>query len=334
MKQLVKQSIKKYINLKNIFAIFILFIILVIASNPPKYISAALNGLEVWAKVLLPSLFPFFVLTKLFSSTGFIDDFTILFEPVTKKLYKCPKTSSYIFLMSIITGYPVGAKLVSENYESGNLSKTDAIKTLSFCCNSGPMFILGSVAIGMFANKQLGIIIYISHIIGALLNGILYRNYNLNKKDDCYNNINNIKLTNKINMSFNESINSSLSSILLIGGVICFTFVIIEFLTSNAIFNCFINTLSFIGIDKNIISAFFSGLCEITKGCLMFSVIPISYNTTALICTFIISLGGISTFLQAVAFTKDIVPIKTFILQKITHALCATLVCFILLLIF
>jgi len=165
-----------------------------------------------------------------------------------------------VFFLSILSGYPVGSKIIADLYKSNEISKTDAIKTASFCSNSGPMFILGSVAIGMFANKTMGILILISHIFGALFNGVIYRNLGANntlrtktkhlKKQPKNNKINiNKNLDNKDtnnvdfsgnnlvqkeqsanqskqNINLTESVNSSISSILLIGGVICFTFVI------------------------------------------------------------------------------------------------------------
>ena len=327
MKVLVKQSKKKSSKLNYIIAFVLLIIIVIIASNPAKYSKVAFKGIEVWVKFLVPTLFPFFVLTRLFSSTGVINDFTKIFAKPFKKLYNCPPISSYIFLMSIITGYPVGAKLTSDCYDNGTLNKSEAIKTLSFCSNSGPMFILGSVAIGMFLNAKMGIIIYISHIFGSLLNGLIYRNIGKTEQ--------NSKPTlntsqNDINLS--ESISSSISSIMLIGGVICFTFVIIEIVTSSLIFKQIINTISFTGLNTNLINSIFSGVFEITQGCLLLSSLPYSFNTLTLLCTFIISFGGISTLLQATAFTRKIIHTKLFILQKLTHSAIASIICFVILL--
>lgn len=329
MKQIVKQSKKFYLKTKYIVPIFLLIIILSIAFDPAKYSKIAFKGLEVWVKVLVPALLPFFILTKLFASGDFITDFTKMLANPVKKIYKCPPESAYIFFMSIITGYPVGAKLVSDFYSNGRISKTEAIKTLSFCSNSGPMFILGSVAIGMFANKGMGVIIYISHILGSLINGLIYRNI---KDKGTKPHLITTQISNNT-IGFTESINSSISSILLIGGVICFTFVIIEVITSSPFFKGLISIIAYIGTPTEILTAIFSGIFEITKGCLMLSSIPLSSEISTHIATFIISFGGISTLLQAIAFTKDIIPTKLIVLQKITHALCATFVCFILLII-
>ena len=343
MKLFVKQS-KKNIVTNYIIPILILVVIIAIIINQSKYSQTALNGLDIWVKVLVPSLFPFFVLTKLFSYGDFIQDFTHLFSKPFKKLYKCPPISSYIFLMSIITGYPVGAKLISDFYNTKQLNKIDAIKTLSFSANSGPMFILGSVAIGMFMSRKMGIIIYASHVLGSLINGIIYRNYG-NKQKTIETQNNNQTCTSSItthqnifhdaknDLDFSQSITSSISSIMLIGGVICFTFVIIEVITSSYFFTSFINLISNNGINSDFVCAIFSGILEITKGCLMLSSVPISFNLVCILCTAIISFGGISTVLQAVAFTKNIIPTKLLIFQKFTHAICSSIVCSLILLI-
>lgn len=307
-------------------SVFFLFIILCIAVNPFKYSQVALKGLEVWAKILVPSLLPFFILTKLFAKGNFLNDFTSIFAKPMKKIYKCPKQSVYIFFMSILSGYPVGAKLVADFYNSKQLSKEDAVKTLSFSANSGPMFILGSVAIGMFGYKKLGVVIYISHIVGSLLNGLIYRNYKSGK-------IKSLDYESK-NISspamFAENVNSAISSVLLVGGVICFTFVLIEVVTSSFLFKKFLSVFGIVGFSPKLTSAIFSGVFEITKGCLMLSEICLPISIIAPICTFIISFGGISTLLQASVFTKGIISTKMFVLQKITHAVLSCLVCLIL----
>ena len=378
MKSIVNQS-KKNSN-KNYIAlgIFIFAIIILIAINPSKYSAVAKNGIEVWAKILLPSLLPFFILTKLLASTGVVDGICSVFSPVMTKLYKCPSISCYSFFMSIITGYPVGSKLISDLYNIGKLTKNEAIKATSFCSNSGPMFILGSVAIGMFADKKMGVIILISHILGALANGLLYRNYgekcgkkiraknidnvasisalNVDPNKSLKNNeglaelnkfsytksktfksttlSNEMLKSNADFIDFSQSVASSVNSILLIGGVICFTFVILEVITSSHLYALLLNAGEKIGPSRDLFSALFCGLGEITKGCLMLSSVPLPQICTYCLCTFIISFGGISTFLQSRAFLKDIVTAKIFLLQKITHAILSTIICAIIFIIF
>jgi len=327
MKIIVNQSKHKIEKSKIILGVLFLCIIIIVAINPAKYSNVAFKGIEIWAKILVPSLLPFFIITKLFYSTGITNGLTNIFSKTMNKLYKCPKESSYIFFMSILSGYPVGSKLIADSYNNGQLSKNDAIKTASFCSNSGPMFILGSVAIGMFANNIMGIVMLVSHIMGALLNGLLYRKL---KYSEDKNSQSSELTTSEIDLT--KSVNSSISSILLIGGVICFTFVILEIITTSNLFINLISLLTFNLINKNLLIAIFSGLGEITKGCLLLSSTALKTKTATLFCTFIISFGGISTFLQAMSFLKSIVPAKMFFLQKLTHAICSLVVCFLILL--
>ena len=73
---------------------------------------------------------------------------------------------AYAFIMGIISGYPVGAKIVTEFRKNGNCSRAEAERLLSFTNNSGPLFIIGTIGVSMFGNTLIRIIIiYHSYII-------------------------------------------------------------------------------------------------------------------------------------------------------------------------
>ena len=321
----MKYFVKHYLSIRKIkdilLFLIVLFFIITIALNPAKYSKCAYYGIEVWAKILVPSLLPFFILTKIFSSSGIIYDISNLFSRLNSKAYRCPPIISYVFFMSIITGYPVGSKLISDLYNDKIISAGNAQKALSFCSNSGPMFIVGSVACGMINNKSVGIIIIVSHIVGSLINGLLYRNI----KDE--NLINQPSLYNQQKKSFSMAVNESVSSILLIGGVVCFCFCLIEIIVSNSIYLKFISNMGEFGV---IFTAIFSGLLEITRGCLMISELNLSIKLITILCTFIISFGGLSTIMQSMSFTGNIISLKKFVIMKLTHSIIATIICLIL----
>lgn len=314
---------------KLILSICISIVLISIIVSPHKYILVSLNALDVWAKVLLPALFPFFVFTKLLTSLGYVKQASLCLKKPAYFLYKTPPISTYIFFMSIITGYPVGSKLVADLYNSGNLSKSDAKKVITFTSNSGPMFIIGSVGIGMLLSNIAGYIIFASHIIGALLNGLLYRNIkdsNLAQKKP-YN-------IDEQECSLSSCVIDSIHSILLIGGIVVVAFIITEILNNLNIFAPLISLLKLIGIDRSITSSFLNGILEITRGCLDISKLTLSLRIKTLISCSIISFGGLSTTLQAMAFLKDIVSYKFFITQKITHMIFSAIICASLCLIF
>ncbi|MBR1984394.1 MAG: sporulation integral membrane protein YlbJ, partial [Clostridia bacterium] len=139
------------------------------------YINEAFNGITIWATLLLPSLFPFFFFTRLFTSLNLTSEISKVFGKITKRLFNCSGESGYAFFMSIFSGYPVGSKLTADLYSKNIISSYEAKKMVSFTSNSGPMFILGTVGIGMLISKTAGLILLFSHIISAILNGIIFR---------------------------------------------------------------------------------------------------------------------------------------------------------------
>ena len=313
---------------KLVLSILVTIVILCLVISPQKYISITNNAIEIWAKVLLPALFPFFIFTRLLTSIGCVQNASLIFKNSTYKLYKTPPISGYAFFISILSGYPVGSKLVSDLYESGQISKLEAKKTLTFTSNSGPMFILGSVGIGMLKNQKIGFILLFSHILGAIFNGLLYRNI---KGENTYKKSRNFS-TNSGDLTL--SVNNSITSILTVGGMVVVAFIIIEILNSFNIFFPIIFILSKIGLNQNITTGIIDGFFEITKGCLSvcsLDIIPILKTT---ILSFIISFGGLCTTLQAMVFLQEITTYKFFILQKITHAILSCCVCILLCVIF
>ena len=325
----MRLSNKFNINRKLILILVITIILGAIVINPEVYITSCLNGIMVWATVVLPALLPFMFFTKTLTELGVADILASKFK-LFPKIFKVPSLAIYVFILSILSGYPVGAKIVADLYESGAISKEEAYKITTFTSNSGPMFILGSVGIGMLTSKKLGIIILISHILGALINGLIYRNHKEKNTEI------NKKIIEKNNLSIGDLMWNTVHSVLIIGGFIALFFVIIEIINNLNIFSPISNLFSKIfNCDANIFTAIFNGIFEITRGCLDISKLGLSELVSGTLCTFIISFGGLATAMQALVFLKKFdMRFSFFIKQKITHAIFASVIYFILLLIF
>ena len=306
-----------------IITILIFFIILAIIISPQRYISAFSAGLSTWAKILLPTIFPLIFFTKLLTELGALSAISskLVF---TRKLWRAPPISGYAFMISILSGYPVGAKVVSDLYSDGYITKPDAIKMCTFTSNSGPMFIYGSVGVGMLFSQTVGLIMLISHILSAIFNGMLYRNYQPFKKNDT-----GFSLEIKPKFSLSTSMTDSILSILIIGGFVSIFFVVIELLNQIGIFESLGNFLgSIFGCNGQIFVGIFNGIIEMTHGCLDISTLNLNLGLTAIICTALITFGGIATMLQAFAFLQKIgISLRFFLLQKITQTIFACVIC-------
>lgn len=234
--------------------------------------------------------------------------------------------------MSIISGYPVGAKMISDYYSLGYITEKQANKLTTFCSTSGPLFIIGSVGTAMFLNKTVGYIMFFCHIVGSILNGIIFRKFYFDntKIEIGKNNINQINLSQILPNTMKDSI----LSILIVGGYIAIAFLIIDLLNNYNILLPINYALKYLllpfGLNFETASAISSGLLEVSKGCLMLSKLNLPLKTMASIGSFLIGFGGLSVFFQATTFlSKCKINYKFYILQKICHGIICGILAFI-----
>ena len=159
-----------------LLTLLVIFFLINMIVSPAKFIEQSLDGISAWAFNVLPSVLPFMFFTRLLSSIGQLEKITHPLGKFSRKLFGTPSISIYTFLMAILSGYPVGSKMVADLYSQKSITKQDAFRMSAFCSTSGPMFIVGAVGTMMFKSTTVGYVLFISHIIGAFLNGLIYRN--------------------------------------------------------------------------------------------------------------------------------------------------------------
>ena len=317
----------KKLILPCIFIIFSGCLIVFSRSN----LSAAKNGLMLWANSIIPSLFPFFVATDLLSHTNFTYYLGKILNRFMKPIFNIRGEGSFAFIMGIISGYPVGAKIAANFREKNICSKEECERLLSFTNNSGPLFIVGTVGISLFVNSTIGFLLLTTHILASLTVGFIFRfwkyhanTYNLN--NSAYNLQNkDIPLSN-LGEIIGESIVSSINTILLIGGFIVLFSVIISILQTSQLLDVlshFIQPiLHLFHIPNDFASGIISGIIELTNGLNIICNIPekkISINI--IIASFLLGLGGLSVLLQVWStISKTDLSIKPYIFGKLLHA--------------
>lgn len=327
------------INLKKYFftIIFFLFMItLLIFSN--NNLIAAQNGLALWAKNVLPTLFPFFVATELLCQTNFTYILGKLLNRLIKPIFNLPGESVIAIILGTISGYPIGAKVVCNLKNQKIITKIEAERLIAFTNNSGPLFILGTVGITLFHNKHLGIILLISHIFSSLTVGYLFRFWKRNKLDVNFREIHfNSKLApikiSEIGEILGNAIKKSISSILSVGGFIVLFSVILSILENSGILDIINMFLYQFGISKEISSAIFTGIIEVTNGVNLSSSIYTSLPTLSILLTsFLLGFGGISVLLQVYSIiSKGNISVKPYLLGKLLQGFLSILFTFILL---
>lgn len=325
-----------------LFLAFTFCLLIFSKSNLP----AVKSGLALWVNSVVPSLFPFFVATELLMHTNIITLLGHLLNRFMKPLFNIRGEGSFAFIMGIISGYPVGAKIASNFRQNNICSKEECERLLSFTNNSGPLFIIGTVGILMFKNTTIGILLLITHLLACMTVGIIFRFW---KKDKTtfHTNTTSSFTSSKKTASFSnlgeilaESITSSISTILLIGGFVVIFSSILSILKASGLLDnfsiLFHPIFQFLNIDTSFIQGILTGILEITNGINTISSIACKKLSFNLIFTaFLLGFGGISVLLQVWSITsKTDLSIKPYVYGKLLHGLLAAFYTYLLMNIF
>ena len=165
---------------KKIFCFLIVSFLLVITFNIFSYskeINEVINfSINLFIKNVFPSLFPMFVISNLLLAIKTPKFLGNIFKDIFYKLFKVKGEGSFVFFMSMISGFPSSSIYVKELLDKNLINIYDASKILTFTFFSNPLFIINTVGVMFFNNKVFGFYILISHIIGNILTGLLFRN--------------------------------------------------------------------------------------------------------------------------------------------------------------
>ena len=263
------------------------------------------DALHICADMIIPSLFPFFICSGILIYSGFCQKISKIFAPVMKPLFNINPNGSSAFVLGIISGYPLGAVTACQLYEAGYISKSETERLLAFCNNSGPLFILGSVGIGLYMGLNVGIILYTAHILGAILVGICMKNHH-----SAEHSAPDYTLTTK-EMSFAEifhqSTTNAANSMLLVCGTIVFFSVASRLI---------------LGIIPYNLPVWVYGLFEFSSGNAFIAASSTSLPLKLIGASIITGFAGLSVHMQVMAVTaKHHLSIKPYIFGKVLHGL-------------
>lgn len=307
------------VNKINFMYILPIFLIVLLVIFPNESISGARQGISIAFNSLLPSLLPFFVCSRLLINMGFAEEIGKFYAPVMRKIFNTPGAGSFAFLMGSLSGYPLGAKIAADMYEKGLCTKTEAERLLTFCNNSGPIFVIGVVGISMLNSQSCGIFLYLIHIIASVSTGIIFRWYKPGDSQKITGAENyTLKREKKYNLGeiISESVKSSVVTMAEISGYIIFFSSVISLFEKIGLIDSISKAVSLLGAAPGAASGISQGIFEISRGIETLS----KNNVSPEYISFILSFSGISVILQVSGIIKSRLSLKAFIAGKLIHA--------------
>lgn len=178
-KQLTKTSFYRIFITLGFFILFFLML-----RFPAESVYYAFTGLTLWFQKMIPSLFPFMILSGIMIRMDLTKYFALVLSPILKPLFKVSGNGAYCIIMGFLCGFPMGAKVIADLYEREKIDKNEATYLLSFCNNIGPIYftsfalpVLGLTIAWPYLLGMYGIPLFYGMILGHL------PKYNLQKKN-------------------------------------------------------------------------------------------------------------------------------------------------------
>lgn len=294
-----------------------------LVAAPGEAIAGAKDGLVLCFNVIVPSLFPFFVLSSLVVDLGLAAYLGRALEGLMRPLFRVSGSCAAAVALGFIGGYPVGARTALQLYQQGLCSKPEAERLLAFCNNSGPAFILGVVGAGIFGDSRVGLLLYLTHALASLLVGLLFRFHGgAGYRRAAVSPSKPIQAVT-LPAAFTGAVVRSLQSTLNICAFVVFFSVVLQLLSAFGVFAALADLLALAGFEPEWARRLVAGLLELSSG-----VSSLRGDThlagRVSMAAFMLGWAGLSVHCQVLSFLIDSgLSAKTYLAGKLCHGLIA-----------
>jgi sporulation integral membrane protein YlbJ len=299
----------------------------------------------MWWEVVFPSLLPFFIVSELLIGFGVVRFIGVLLEPIMRPIFRVPGSGGFVWAMGLASGFPAGAKFTARLRQEDELTAIEAERLVSFTNSSNPLFIFSAISVGFFANAQLGILLALSHYLGNICVGLLMRFHGKDEKKEkkkseksfillqAFKSMHVTRIEDKrpFGKLLGDSVYSSISTLLMIGGfIILFSVLnsILSLINLTTLFATGISILLTVFYLPDALSVpLLSGLFEITLGSKLTSAIEnVTLLQKVIITSFILGFSGFSVQAQVASILAETdIRFKPFFVARIFHGLFAAI---------
>lgn len=113
--------------------------------SPKAVFAGAEEGLLLWFQIVIPTLFPFMLISNLLLNSGGLGIISRVFGRPLGRLFATSRNGAFPVLAGFLCGYPMGAKVTSDLVRARQITKEEGAYLLSFCNNTSPVFIMNFI---------------------------------------------------------------------------------------------------------------------------------------------------------------------------------------------
>lgn len=293
---------------------------------PQESTQAARDGLRICFELIIPSLFPFFVLSSLLVSLGFAALLGRCLKRFMWPLFRLNAPCATALVLGAVGGYPVGARITAQLYEDRLCSRADALRLSAFSNNCGPAFLFSVAGWGIFSSKAAGFLLLGTHLAAALLVGLLFRYYPVSDEGRTVLPVPASKKS--FSAVFPDCVKDSFSSTLNVCAFVILFSVILRLSTCSGLLPWLATQLSLLlptSFPPALCQSLIAGIFELSIA--IYSLADLSSLPSALpLAAFILGWGGFSVHCQALPFlTRCVDSFRPYFLGKFLQGIVAAI---------
>ncbi|MEN0643954.1 sporulation integral membrane protein YlbJ [Alkalicoccobacillus gibsonii] len=307
---------------------------------PKEALEASLSGMGMWWDVVFPSLLPFFILSELLIGFGVVAFLGTILEPFMRPIFRVPGAGSFVWAMGLASGNPAGAKLAARLRQQKKVTRVEGERLAAFTNSSNPLFLFGAIAVGFFHNPALGLLLAAAHYLGNILVGLSMRYYGRKEErnersvetrsrfslKEAFSRMHMERIQDgrPIGQLLGDAVQSSVRTLLLVGGFIILFSVVNKMLSISGFTDIFAQGVSWLfslfQLSSQLSMPFISGLFEITSGAHLLSTADAQLLEKVVVASFFIAFGGFSIQAQVASILSETdLRFRPFFVGRVLH---------------
>ena len=157
------------------FCVMSTFCLILILRNAEAAVEYMGRGLLLCARTVIPSLFPFMVVSELLVESGAGEAFGRLFSRIMRRVFGLSGAGVSAVILGSMCGFPIGPRTAVSLYDRHAISREECEHLLTFTANPSSAFLVTGVGLSLFGDRRLGIILYGVVLGSAFFVGFLAR---------------------------------------------------------------------------------------------------------------------------------------------------------------
>ncbi|MBP5378388.1 MAG: hypothetical protein J6Y64_02470 [Ruminococcus sp.] len=131
------------------------------------------EGVQRCIDIVIPSLFAMMIASSLITRSGITSLIPNWAGRFSRLIFGIDGSEFPVFTFGMIAGYPVGMKMLCEEYSQGRITKKRAELLSGLCFGAGPAFIFGCISRRLYTSRNAGLVIIISTVSANIILALL-----------------------------------------------------------------------------------------------------------------------------------------------------------------